>query len=107
MMPTYRFKNMTTGEEFEEFMSISKKETYLKRHATITQLPPDTVNFVGDHIMGVGPKNDGGFNERMSQIASAHPTSPMADKWRTGESHKKLKTKEVIRKHQRKKPIVG
>ena len=47
---------MTTGEEFEEFMSISEKETYLKRHATITQLPPDTVNFVGDHIMGVGPK---------------------------------------------------
>ena len=106
-MPTYTFYDTVTQEEYEEFMSISEKETYLKRHATITQLPPDTVNFVGDHIMGVGPKNDGGFNERMSQIASAHPTSPMADKWRTGESHKKLKTKEVIRKHQRKKPIVG
>ena len=57
--------------------------------------------------MGVGPKNDEGFKERMSEIASAHPNSPMADRYKTGESHKKLKTKEVIRKHQRKKPIVG
>ena len=35
------------------------------------------------------------------------PNSHLADKYKTGESHKKLKTKEVIRKHQRKKPIVG
>ena len=105
-MPTYIFKNMTTGEEFEKFMSISEKETYLKQHATIAQLP-NAINFVGDHIMGVGPKNDEGFKERMSQIAAAHPNSHLADKYKTGESHKKLKTKEVIRKHQRKKPIVG
>ena len=105
MMPTYIFKNMTTGEEFEKFMSISEKETYLKQHATIAQLP-NAINFVGDHIMGVGPKNDEGFKERMSQIAAAHPNSHWADKYKTGESHKKLKTKEVIRKHQRKKPLV-
>ena len=105
-MPTYIFKNMTTGEEIEKFMSISEKETYLKQHATIAQLP-NAINFVGDHIMGVGPKNDEGFKERMSQIAAAHPNSHLADKYNTGESHKKLKTKEVIRKHQRKKPIVG
>ena len=105
MMPTYIFKNMSTGEEFEEFMSMSEKETYLKTHATIAQLP-NAINVVGDHVMGVGPKNDSGFNERMSEIASAHPNSPMADKYKTRESHKKLKTKEVIRKHQRKKPLV-
>ena len=104
-MPTYIFKNMTTGEEFEKFMSISEKETYLKQHATIAQLP-NAINFVGDHIMGVGPKNDEGFKERMSQIAAAHPNSHLADKYKTGESHKKLKTKQVIRKHQRKKPLV-
>ena len=40
---------------FEKFMSISEKETYLKTHATIAQLP-NAINFVGDHIMGVGPK---------------------------------------------------
>jgi len=104
-MPTYIFKDMSTGEEFQDFMSINEKETYLQTNTNIVQLP-NTITFVGDHIMGVGPKNDGGFNERMSQIASAHPNSPLADKYKTGESHKKLKTKEVIRKHQRKKPLV-
>ena len=104
-MPTYIFKNMTTGQEFQKLMSISEKETYLKTHATIAQLP-NAINFVGDHIMGVGPKNDEGFKERMSQIAAAHPNSHLADKYKTGESHKKLKTKEVIKKHQKKKPLV-
>ena len=104
-MPTYIFKNMTTGQEFQKFMSISEKETYLKTHATIAQLP-NAINFVGDHIMGVGPKTDGGFEERKSQIAAAHPNSHLADKYKTGESHKKLKTKEVIKKHQKKKPLV-
>ena len=104
-MPTYRFRDMNTGEEFEEFMSMDERENYLKTHPLIAQVPVP-VAFVGDHIMGVGPKNDEGFKERMSQIASAHPNSPLADKYKTGESHKALKTKEVIRKHQRKKPLV-
>ena len=104
-MPTYRFRDMNSGEEFDEFMSMGVREKYLKTHPTIAQVPVP-VAFVGDHIMGVGPKNDEGFKERMSQIASAHPNSPLADKYKTGESHKALKTKEVIRKHQRKKPLV-
>ena len=35
-MPTYRFRNMNTGEEFDEFMSMGERENYLKTHATIT-----------------------------------------------------------------------
>ena len=71
-MPTYRFRDMNSGEEFDEFMSMGEREKYLKTHPTIAQVPV-TVAIVGDHIMGVGPKNDEGFKERMSQIASAHP----------------------------------
>ena len=105
-MPTYTFYDTVTQEEYEEFMSMSELDKYKKMNPHVNQVfVPIAV--VGDHVMGVGPKNDGGFNERMSQIASAHPNSPLADKYKTGESHKKLKTKEVIRKHQRKKPIVG
>ena len=105
-MPTYTFYDTVTQEEYEEFMSMSELDEYKKMNPHVNQVfVPIAV--VGDHVMGVGPKNDGGFNERMSQIASAHPNSPLADKYKTGESHKKLKTKEVIRKHQRKKPIVG
>tara|TARA_R110001592_G_scaffold348706_1_gene643080 strand:+ start:39 stop:359 length:321 start_codon:yes stop_codon:yes gene_type:complete len=104
-MPTYKFRDMNTGKEFEEFMSMSERENYLKTHPTIAQLPV-AVAFVGDHIMGVGPKNDEGFKERMSQIASAHPNSHLADRYKTGESHKSLRTKEVVRKHQKKNPLV-
>ena len=105
-MPTYTFYDTETQEEYVEFMSMSELDEYKKMNPHVNQVfVPIAV--VGDHVMGVGPKNDGGFNERMSQIASAHPNSPLADKYKTGESHKKLKTKEVVRKHQRRKPIVG
>ena len=103
LMPTYNFYNEKTEEEFEEFMKISELDQYKLDNPHIIQRP-SLIAFVGDHIMGVGPKNDEGFKERMSQIASAHPNSHLADRYKTGESHKALKTKEVVRKHQKKNP---
>ena len=38
-MPTYNFKNTETGEEWEEFFSISGKEEFLKENDHIQQLP--------------------------------------------------------------------
>jgi hypothetical protein len=37
-MPTYKFLNTSTGEEFEDFMSISALEQYLNDNPNITQL---------------------------------------------------------------------
>jgi hypothetical protein len=37
-MPTYRFLNNETGEEHEEFMSISALDDYLKDNPNLTQL---------------------------------------------------------------------
>ena len=37
-MPTYRFKNNDTGEEFEDFMSISALEVFLTENPNVTQL---------------------------------------------------------------------
>jgi hypothetical protein len=37
-MPTYKFLNNVTGEEYEDFMSISALEQYLKDNPNITQL---------------------------------------------------------------------
>ena len=104
-MPTYKFKDTNTGKVFDEFMSFSERETYLKAHSNITQVPV-MFAYTGDHIMGVGPKNYEGFKERMSQIASAHPNSHLADRYKTNESHKSLKTKAMVRKHQKKNPLV-
>ena len=96
-MPTYRFKNMTTGEEYDEFMSMGERENYLKTHPTIAQVPMP-VAFVGDHIMGVGPKQDGGMTENFQRIAAAHPGSALADRY-GGEPTKQQKTRAVLKKH--------
>tara|TARA_Y100000782_G_scaffold53378_1_gene59482 strand:+ start:147 stop:470 length:324 start_codon:yes stop_codon:yes gene_type:complete len=90
---------MNTGKEHDKFMSNNEREKYLKTHPIITQLP-SIVAVVGDHIMGVGPKVDGGFNENMQRIAAAHPNSPLADKFGGSTvSHKEIKTRNAINKH--------
>lgn len=37
-MPTYRFLNNETGEEFEESMSMSEREGYLTDHPHLSQV---------------------------------------------------------------------
>ena len=37
-MPTYRFLNNETGEEFEDFMTISALDEYLKQNPNLVQL---------------------------------------------------------------------
>lgn len=98
-MPTYRFRDINTDEEYDEFMSNAERKEYLKTHLNIAQvLVP--IAIVGDHIMGVGPKVDGGFTENMQRIASAHPGSPLQDKFGGSTvSHKQIKTQNAINKH--------
>jgi hypothetical protein len=89
-----------TGFAFDEFMGMSERETYLKDNPHISQVPV-MFAYVGDHIMGAGPKTDGGFNERMEQIANSHPGSPLADRYggSKAKSHKEIKTRDVLKKH--------
>ena len=99
-MPTYTFKDNNTELTFDEFMGMDEREKYLEDNPHISQVP---VMFavVGDHVMGVGPKTDSGFNERMEQIANSHPGSPLADRYAGGKtkSHKEIKTRNVLKKH--------
>jgi hypothetical protein len=37
-MPTYNFRNNKTGEDYQEFMSISAVEQYLQDNPNVTQL---------------------------------------------------------------------
>ena len=99
-MPTYTFMDNITGFAFDEFMSMSEREAYLKDNPHISQVPV-MFAYVGDHIMGAGPKSDGGFNERMEQIANSHPGSPLADRYggTKTKSHKEIKTRNVLKKH--------
>jgi hypothetical protein len=100
-MPTYDFKNDETGEEWTDMMSIAEMQSLLKNNPEIKQAWNSAPHFAGDHIMGVGPKVDGGFTERMEQIANSHPGSPLANRYGGAKtkSHKEIKTRNVLKKH--------
>ena len=98
-MPTYTFFDEDSDETFDMFLSMAEREKYLKRNPQIRQVPV-AVAIAGDHIMGVGPKVDGGFNERMEQIANSHPGSPLADRYGgSSKSNKEIKTRNVLKIH--------
>ena len=98
-MPTYTFFDEDTKETFDMFLSMAEREKYLKGNPQIRQVPV-AVAISGEHILGVGPKVDSGFNERMEQIANSHPGSPLANRYGgKGKSHKEIKTRNVLKKH--------
>ncbi len=101
-MPTYTFFNEQSGVEWDEFFSMSEKDEFLSKNPQVKQvLQP--IAIAGDHLMGVGPKVDGGFTENMQRIAAAHPNSPLADKFGGSSlSHKEIKTRDAVNKHAKK-----
>lgn len=75
-MPTYRFKNTDNGEEFEEFMSISKLEEYLLENPHFQQMPV-AVKVV--HEVGTNLKADNGFREVLSHIKDRYKVNNIKD----------------------------
>lgn len=98
-MPTYDFINEKTGEEFQEFMSIADMEKFMKDNPHIKKAWNVAPALTGDHLMGVGPKTEAGFNENMQRIAAAHPTSALADRYGSGETNAKIKARNIVKKH--------
>ncbi len=97
-MPTYTFYDESSGIEWDEFLSLAQREKFLKENPQIRQVI-QPVALAGDHLMGVGPKTDGGFNENMQRIAAAHPDSPLADRYGSGKTNAQIKARDVIKKH--------
>jgi hypothetical protein len=68
-MPTYKFVNDETGEEFEEFMTISALDKYLKENTNLTQL----VNGAPAISSGRGmSKPDQGFRDLLKDMKKKH-----------------------------------
>lgn len=68
-MPTYRFLNTNTNEEFVEFMSISAMTQYLEENSHITQL----VNGAPLIHSGRGMKKpDAGFRDILKNVKKEH-----------------------------------
>ena len=104
-MPTYTFYDESAGIEWTEFLSMDEREKFLNKNKHIKQaIVPVAV--VGDHVMGVGPKVDGGFTENMQRISAAHPGSPLSDKFGgSTQTHKQIKTRNALDKMERKKGL--
>lgn len=68
-MPTYRFKNNDTGEEFEDFMSISALEVFLTENPNITQLVNGAPMIASGRGMG---KPEQGFRDLLKDIKKKH-----------------------------------
>jgi hypothetical protein len=68
-MPTYRFINNDTGEEHEDFMSISALDEYLKNNPNITQLVNGAPMISSGRGMG---KPDNGFRDLLKDMKKKH-----------------------------------
>jgi predicted nucleic acid-binding Zn ribbon protein len=102
-MPIYNFRDNETGEETEILLKISELDEYKEKNPHLTQFltgAPGIARGVG------GFKNDNGWNENLSRIAEAHPTSALAEKV-GGRKAKDLKTQEVIKKRTGDKILKG
>jgi hypothetical protein len=98
-MPTYRFRNNDTGEEFDDFISNSRREELLEKNPHISQVPMPfgIVSATGS----IDSKTDGGWKEVLGKVSEKHPDSPLADRYGK-RSIKEIKTKQVVEKHRHK-----
>jgi len=99
-MPTYRFYNKKTKEEYTDLMSISEMEEFIqKKH--ITLLPPTQINIVSS-VGNIDSKTDNGWKEVLSKVSEAHPASHLANQYGK-KSVKDTQVDRIIHKHRRKK----
>ena len=95
-MPTYRFYNKKTKEEYTDLMSISEMEKFIqKKH--IKLLPPTQLNIVSS-TGSLDSKTDNGWKEVLSKVSEAHPASNLASQYGK-KSVKDTQVDRVIKTH--------
>tara|TARA_Y100000768_G_C23412478_1_gene422391 strand:- start:173 stop:487 length:315 start_codon:yes stop_codon:yes gene_type:complete len=99
-VPTYRFYNSKTKEEYTDLMTISEMEKFIKKKH-IKLLPPTQLNIVSS-TGTIDGKTDSGWKEVMSKISEAHPKSALADRYGK-KSVKDTQIESVMKKHRAKR----
>lgn len=100
-MPTYVFEDRLTGEQFEEFLSISEKEEFLKSNPDYKQVLT-APNVVSGARVSTGKL--GGFKEVLQKVGEGHPGS-VVDRTYNRRSAKQVATDNVAKKHGIKKDV--
>ena len=76
---TYRFYNTKTKTEYEDLMSISEMEEFIKQKH-IKLMPLTKVNIVSS-TGGIDSKTDSGWKDTLSKISEKHPNSSSREIW--------------------------
>ena len=98
-MPTYTFKNKTTGVEWDKEMRISELDDYVKENdCSIVISAPMIVSQTGDNI---DAKTDSGWKETLAKISEAHPDSELNKQYGKRKSTKAIKTDQARKKHKK------
>ena len=73
-MPTYKFRDNTTGEIYEKWMFMADREPYLESNPNVTQVPTGmaSISEIGDWK---NTKVPGSFKDVLNSIKSANPNS--------------------------------
>lgn len=75
-MPTYAFRDKTTGEIFEKFMGIAAREEYLKTNLNI-ESQVNGSPMICDPVRVGARKFDSGFKEVLQKIHARAPGSTL------------------------------
>lgn len=75
-MPTYNFRDTTTKEEFQKFMSISAREEFLKENPHVETMINGAPMLMDPVRCGVR-KADSGFKEVLQKIHERAPGSDL------------------------------
>jgi hypothetical protein len=95
-MPTFRFLDTETGEEFEDFLSNGRKEELLSKNPHIRQLP--SAFSISTMAGSLDSKTDDTWKEVLSKVAEAHPDSSVGQRYGKKTS-KQIKTQQAVDKH--------
>ena len=74
-MPTYDFRNKTTGVEWEKNMRISELDAYKEENNA--EILIKTVNIASGQGDNIDAKTDDGWKETLAKISEAHPSSAL------------------------------
>ena len=96
-MPTYIFRNKTTGVEWEKDMRISELDTYKEENNA--EIMIKTVNIASGQGDNIDAKTDAGWKETLAKISEAHPASNLNKQYGKRSSTKAIKTEQVRGKH--------